>query len=191
MKKWRTLAAGVALAALASVGLPQAASAQSLFGSGTQRPGHSGVGGDYVGLLLGPAIISDNIGTKFAIGADVNIMMTDQIGAGLYVTYNGMGDNAAASSNLWNILAEGNYFLTEVPGLRVGAKLGVGISSVSPKLAGVNSTSDTDPVIGFHAGYDYVVANQISVGPEVNFLFVTSNPGVTILNILGAVKYWF
>lgn len=149
----------------------------------------------YAGALLGVGFFNNNGGTQIGFGFDGGYKLTSDWGAGLYLTYQPTQAPTGSSAGVYTAALEGNYFLDKVaPGLRVGAKAGLGIASFSTDAIGAipsTSTTNTDIVFGPHVAYDYALGQGLSVGGETNFLFFTSSPARNVFNLLGSVKYWF
>jgi hypothetical protein len=143
-----------------------------------------------VGALLGASFISST--TQFTLGIEGIHKIMPPWGVGATLTYYNAGTTLPNNTNYSNrfvtITAQAFYMFAEaLEGLRVGAQGGLGIATTD--IPGASGS--TDFIFGPTAGYDYVVANQFSVGGEGTIYFTTATNGSTLFQVLGAVKYWF
>lgn len=142
------------------------------------------------GALLGVGFLNNNGGTQLAVGLNGGYKIAPTYSVGGYFTYQPSQASAGDSAHLLTVAAEGNYYFDEiVPGLRAGAKAGLGFGTYSPAVG--EGATTTNLAIGPQIGYDYPLGGGLSIGGEGNFLYYTSSPSLNVFNILGNLKYWF
>jgi hypothetical protein len=179
----------------------------------------SSSGGDlsqstYLGALLGMGFYSG--GSKILFGVDGGLKLSPDWGLGLYFTYNSLGSAtvgaASSSASMMVIAGELNYFLQDMKGLHLGAKLGLAMASTTTSGTGTaldGSTSSSGAAYGIGAGYDVPLSHEISLGGEANFLILSSSGGsstssaggsttttdtsssTSVFNLIASLKYWF
>ena len=154
----------------------------------------------YFGPLAGISSFSDDVGTKFGVGAHGGSQFHELMSAGLYVTYSSLGDETQTilgntfnlSQSFWVFALEGNYELKELlDGAYVGAKVGAARTSASASIPDVDIGDSTDLVFGPALGYRRELQSNFTVGGEASFLVVTTDDTVTLWNLLGTLTYWF
>jgi hypothetical protein len=162
----------------------------------------------YVGALFGVGVAGG--GSSFTFGLDLGYKMSPEWGTGIYFTYLNLQSATTVTStsgtstqivgaSLVLLAGELNYFVPQVPEIHFGAKMGMGIASAS--ALGTTATGaggETVPGLstfafagGITGGYDYPVTQQLSLGLEANFFYVTGDIASTVFNGLGAFKYTF
>jgi hypothetical protein len=142
---------------------------------------------------------STNASTRFSGGlvADYRVAPEFDVGA---ISLLSSKDESGASFKTLFYGVEGNYHISAVDGLAVGARLGftsvtVGIPAIS--LGGITvggETTQTALSMGPHLTYDYKIASQVSVGLDAGVNFVTKKDAMnsfSVINTLASVKYWF
>lgn len=141
-------------------------------------------GGYSVGALLGLVFPSDKLETRVGYGARASYNVNDTYAIGLQFQ-NSAADVGIVNVGLMNIHADFLYFWEN---LYAGAKLGT--TRTSGAVLG-QSGSTWDLSAGPMVGYDFNVANNITVGPSAEYIFVFADNNYQLFNIFANVKYHF
>jgi hypothetical protein len=146
-----------------------------------------------VGAQLGAGLLSNGGGSHVGFGVIANYKLSPYWMAGGFFNYIGRGSintgGQTADANLKFFGGELNYHFAEMfPGLQMGGKLGLGVSS---ETVGAASNSSTDIYYGPKIAYDYGLGGGLSLGGEANVLFTTADDASTATNLLAALKLWF
>ena len=151
----------------------------------------------YLGGLLGLSFINNDVGTKIPVGIDLGYKLHDfPVSVGPFYVYTSLGTQDLQASrtapvtkidrggiSFWG--AEVNSFLSGgLEGLHIGGKVGIGRQSTS----GTDTKSQF--AIGPSIGYDRFVAPAITVGGELGYMLMTSDPALNFLNVLATAKLW-
>jgi hypothetical protein len=158
---------------------------------GFEASSHAAIGSTAAGALVGATFSSNP--TQFTFGIEGHHKLMPPFGIGASLTYFNAGTtlpgfNVNYSNSFTTITGQALYFFTDnLDGLRAGAQLGLGISSTD--IPGASGS--TNFIIGPTAGYDYIIAKQLSIGAEGTVYFTTATNGTTLFQALGALKYWF
>ena len=154
----------------------------------------------YLGGLIGATSPNLNgAATSPGYGFTLGRRMTPFFGVGAYFTRSGhdvlVGSvSSSATFSLYGV--EGNYYFTgDMDGLGIGFKLGLANYSVSMStpiggMSGSSSSVSTGPQMFF----DHRIGENLSVGFQVNVMYQTPQTNVAsynVINLFGAVKYWF
>lgn len=168
---------------------------------------HVGSGGEAeatkfsVGALAGLGFAGG--GSGLAFGVDGGYKLSREWGLGVYFEYMSLASASATATggaSLMMFAAELNYFLPQLEGLHLGAKLGYGIASASATgsstVNGVTTpvtVSASSAAIGGAAavGYDYRLMPMLSIGAEANFFVISGGVSSTLIDVLASVKYNF
>lgn len=92
------------------------------------------------------------------------------------------------SNTLTFLTGEFSYRFPGFPGSFAGVDLGLSWASSD---VGVVSTTETALAIGPRLGYDFMMESGFSIGVDGNLLFTTFDESDPVLNVFGAIKYWF
>jgi hypothetical protein len=181
----------------------------------------------YLGLLGGLSLAAGQ--SNFGLALDGGYKLSKFWSLGMFFEYlkllpnsassssaSGSSSLASASTSNVNLILgafELNYSIHRIPGLYVGAKVGLtmamsnavstttsttapggnGVPVVGPPVVTPTTanTSTFGAVAGLGVGYDYPVIWTLSAGGEVNALFMTGDIASSVVNFLATVKYIF
>lgn len=140
-----------------------------------------------VGLPMGDGADALKMGIGF--GASGEFMVNPSFGLGAFVTYQMVAfeteiDGLSASQMPFGVTA--NF---HADGFYAG--INGGMANFKVTFDGV-SESESDIFVGAQAGYDFPVADSVTVGIEARYLHILAEGGSSgLLNGLGQVKFQF
>ncbi len=160
----------------------------------------------YLGAVGGVSVPdADGTTQRTGYGFEAGAKLSDEFGVGaFFLTSN---KEELAGNGLSNFEfdyaiygVEANYlFDGSAAGAYVGAR--AGLSKVSKVLDSGKSYAISPFVWGLQAGYDYMLGTHLSLGAQMNAMFVSGGSMDTttglivgpfdVLNFLGVVKFWF
>lgn len=153
-----------------------------------------------VGGLLGVALpTADEASAQLMFGANASYRLVENIRGGVFVQTSGStsgNDALEISSRATFFGVEGDFNLANfaVSGAYVGAKLGLVRVSTTSKANGVEqpgSDAQVHMTFGPKLGYDFPLSQNLTIGGEANWMFITADNLTSYLNVLGALKFWF
>lgn len=156
-----------------------------LLSNGAQAAGS----GPYsVGAVLGGAFPSDNLGSRFAYGLRFGYDLDADWELGL-----SWQNSSSAGRGIMNLHGELAY---KYEGFYFGGKVGITNYDTIPTISVLGVTviagaSATKLSAGPMIGYDYEVAQDLTVGPSLEYIHVFADNSVGIVNALANVKYHF
>jgi hypothetical protein len=168
-----------------SVGFLGLTLAASLIGAASPSLAHAD---SYLGVVLGPSFVNNNLGTNFDIGGHIGTMILPAFSLGFYGTHESLSSSSVSSVGETTLAAEGNLYLTGSNAVYIGAKAGLGITSASFLGA---SGSQNDFVFGPALGFNIPIAPSVSIGAEGNVLWLEADQTVTFINVLGTLTLHF
>lgn len=158
----------------------------------------------YINLDAGFAIPSDsNVQTRFTMGGGGGYLALENLGVGAFYSYSSksisqsLGGISVATTNRIHLFgAEARYFLMTLnEGFNFGLKTGLAAQKGEATVTVGSTTvaagaSSTDFLIGPTAGYDHPLLPRLSVGAQVDALYITSS-NFLMLQMLGTIRYFF
>ncbi|HTL10884.1 MAG TPA: hypothetical protein VL588_00255 [Bdellovibrionota bacterium] len=155
------------------------------------HPARTGPVGAYAGGMLGLAVpTSAGASAQFAFGLEGGYHLPDDfimpgLATGIYFSsfsqsFTNPLTLKASSTSLSELMLFGDYYFPSVEGLHAGFMVGMGLSSGSSNFG-----------FGFRGGYDFTVADDITVGPYADLILSTASGASALLDVLGSVKYHF
>jgi hypothetical protein len=149
-----------------------------------------------VGALLGwtmPKDTASTINGRFGFGVDGEYAVIDDLAVGAYFQYSTNTKTKTAIKYKNAYMPFGltvNYHLPMVEGLYFGANVGMVRSTA--KVGTLASASASDISFGAQVGYDYMLADEFSVGAMYQYIWINSDPESGYLNnFFASAKYHF
>lgn len=164
-----------------------------------ETPDHSvytpstGVRNAWVGALLGAAVPTlDGLSGRFAYGGGGGFRFHPNFGLGASFTTSSE-DVGPGSVRIGLLAVEGIFYFPEAPGFSLGIRGGPAFESASVSVGSATfSGSDTEFFAGAQTGYDFLVADQFSLGLEVDWNHVFGSPkSYEVFNFLVPLRVWF
>ncbi len=126
-------------------------------------------------------------------GANVNYRLdpTWEVGVDWTMQSYAIATGSALNVTFMTFMAEMDYHLAgDLNPLYFGIRAGLGMSSI-PAIGAIPSSSSSSFGFGAQTGYDYMIMQNLTVGPKLAFTYFTSNPSTIYFQALASITYHF
>ena len=142
----------------------------------------------------GIGVFNNGGGTNLDLGAGADYFVMPQISLGVDFNYSPVSTGfAGASASAMLFTGNVKYnFADDLKGLYIGVRAGLALDTFS--VTGGPSQSNSQFAFGGVAGYDYTVMPNFSIGPELDYVYITAPSGGSAggdFEALANLKYWF
>ena len=137
--------------------------------------------------------------TELSYGARAGLLFNDHVAAGIYINkYSGKDSNVlnigSAEVDATNIMAEVTYFFTvaDENAFYISGLLGTTSTKQTCSALLTGCTEESDTSYGASIGYNFMLAPNFSLAPELTYVAIASDPKATsMLSAMANFTIWF